>query len=318
MKEKVEFVIDEKDEGIRLDRWFKRHYPALNHALLQKHLRKGDIRLNGKKAETSTRLETGQAVSLPQELIGAEAQVKRAPKRDFPASVAREMHQMVIFRNRHCLVLNKPSELATQGGSGVKDSVDHRLDLLADKDERPKLVHRLDRDTSGCLLLARTANDAWALTRAFAGKEIQKTYWAIVMGVPNPREGVIKLPIAKKRIGGEEKMMVDEEEGKPSVTEMRVLETVGNKLSLVELMPITGRTHQLRVHMAAVGHPILGDGKYGGRDAFLEGVELPRKLHLHSRRIAMEEPFELDVTAPLPKHMIESCRILGLNPGEAE
>ncbi len=318
MKHQVEFTIDEGDDGIRLDRWFKRHHPHITHALLQKHLRKGAVRLNGKKAETSARLEAGHVLSLPTEMVSEAVDVapKERKKQEYPPQIAREMEKSVLFKNKHCLVINKSPDLPVQGGSGVKDSVDHRLDLLAFGGERPKLVHRLDRDTSGCLLLARSTNDAAALAKAFSGKTIQKTYWALVIGVPEVEEAVIKLPIGKIRVGGEEKMVIDEKDGKRSVSEYKVLGKVGNKLSLVQLIPVTGRTHQLRVHMAAIGHPILSDGKYGGRDAFMEGMELPRKLHLHARRLQMEKPFTLDVTAPLPKHMQESFRIFGFEAGE--
>lgn len=314
MTQKKEFPVRADDDGIRLDRWFKRHLEQVPHALLNKHLRKGDVRIDGKKAEISTRVEKGQVITLPIFLLKSSPDAKAKVKvtREFSPEEQKAMRQMILFENRDCFVLNKPAELAVQGGSKVKDSLDDKLYLLAKGGDKPRLVHRLDRDTSGCIVVAKSATAAGALTKAFAGREVEKVYWAIVVGVPNLKEGLIKLPLAKRLVSGEEKMVVDEEEGKKSVTEFRVLDSLSNKLSLIELVPVTGRTHQLRVHMAAVGHSILGDGKYGGRGAFIDGLDLPRQLHLHARRIAMEKPFALDVTAPLPKHMKQSIQSLGL------
>lgn len=314
MIDKKEFPIRADDDGIRLDRWFKRHLEQVPHALLNKHLRKGDVRIDGKKAEINTRVEKGQVITLPIFLLKSVpgSKTKEKVQKAYSPEEQKDMRRMVLFENKDCFVLNKPAELAVQGGSKVKDSLDDKLYLLSKGSDKPRLVHRLDRDTSGCIVVAKSATAAGALTKAFAGREVEKVYWALIVGVPSPREGLVKLPLAKRLIGGEEKMVVDEEEGKKSVTEFRVLDSLSNKLSLVELIPVTGRTHQLRVHMAAVGHPILGDGKYGGRGAFIDGLDLPRQLHLHARRIAMEKPFALDVTAPLPKHMKQSIKSLGL------
>ncbi len=305
---KQEITVAESDSDIRLDRWFKRHRPDISHALLQKLLRKGAIRLDGKKAETSTRVQAGQVISLPQNVEHKPAPTRREIVQNKAAE--RKTLEMVLWRNEEAIILNKPAGLAVQGGSGVRDSVDARLDALAGEGERPKLVHRLDKDTSGVLVLGRTSASAAKLAKAFAGKSAEKYYWALVVGIPEPREGEIDAPLLKVSRGGEEMMEVHEE-GKRAITHYRVIEKIGKGLAWVELMPVSGRTHQLRVHMATFGHPICGDGKYGGNAAF--PTELPElsRLHLHARRIVIP-PMGIDMSAPLPPHMRESWEALGL------
>jgi 23S rRNA pseudouridine955/2504/2580 synthase len=203
--------------------------------------------------------------------------------------------------------------LATQGGTGTSQHVDGLLDAFFDEDKgRPRLVHRLDKDTSGVLLIARSPGAAAKFSKSFSGREARKTYWALVVGVPDIASGRIDLPIGKQPGSGGEKMHVDEENGQSARTRYRVIERAGNAAAFVELQPLTGRTHQLRVHMAAIGHPIVGDGKYGGKAAFLTGT-ISRKLHLHARRLRIAHPAggELDVTAPLCDHFAESMTDLG-------
>jgi len=210
-------------------------------------------------------------------------------------------------------VLNKPTGLATQGGTKTTQHVDGLLDgLQYDNEGRPKLVHRLDKDTSGALLVARTSRAAAFFAKAFSGRTARKVYWALVVDVPSIEDGMIELPIAKQPGTGGEKMHVDEAEGAPARTRYRVIERAGNRAAWVELQPFTGRTHQLRVHMAAIGHPIVGDGKYGGAAAFLTGG-ISRKMHLHARRIKVDHPDggSIDVTAELPTHFAESLKQLG-------
>jgi 23S rRNA pseudouridine955/2504/2580 synthase len=327
----IEKIVGDADDGIRLDRWFKRHYPSIPHALLEKYLRKGLMRLEGKKAKSSNRVEAGQKVTLPADII---ARLDSSPQPNAPRSaevlssdMVRETQRMVIYRDDHVLVINKPAGLAVQGGTGIKDSVDSRLEALKfDAAEKPRLVHRLDRDTSGVLVLARDAKTARKLSQLFAGKrlgerssgvrrepeKIQKIYWALVVGVPKPESGEIDLPLAKSE-GNYERVEMDEE-GKQALTHYRVVEPLGDRLAWVELQPVTGRTHQLRVHMAQIGCPILGDGKYGGKKAFISGLKLPKQLHLHAHRIIIPPIFgsRIDVTAPLPEHMQESWKTLGL------
>ena len=212
-------------------------------------------------------------------------------------------------------MLNKPPGLATQGGTKTTQHVDGLLDALQfDAEGRPKLVHRLDKDTSGALLVARTARAAAFFAKSFSGRTAKKVYWALVVGVPSIEDGIVDLPIAKQPGTGGEKMHVDEKEGQVAKSRYRVIERAGNRAAWVELQPFTGRTHQLRVHMAAIGHPIVGDGKYGGPEAFLTGG-ISRKLHLHSRRIAVDHPDggKIDVEAELPGHFAESLASLGFD-----
>ncbi|MGH6785776.1 MAG: RluA family pseudouridine synthase, partial [Novosphingobium sp.] len=220
---------------------------------------------------------------------------------------------MVITQDRAAIVLNKPPGLATQGGSGTKEHVDGLLDAFAADGPRPRLVHRLDKDTSGVLLIARTPGSAAFFSKRFSGRTARKIYWALIAGVPSVEDGLIELPLAKQPGSGGEKMMVDQtEHGQPAKTRYRVIERAGNTTAWVELQPFTGRTHQLRVHMAAIGHPIVGDGKYGGPEAFLTG-SVSRKMHLHARRLIIDHPdgSPLDVTAELPEHFAASMAQLG-------
>jgi 23S rRNA pseudouridine955/2504/2580 synthase len=222
---------------------------------------------------------------------------------------------MLIHRDASALVLDKPPGLATQGGTKTESHVDGLLDALKfDGPVRPKLVHRLDKDTSGALLVARTPRAAAWFAKAFSNRSARKTYWAIIVGVPDIAQGEIDLPLAKQPGSGGEKMHVHDD-GLPSKTRYRVIERAGNSAAWVELQPLTGRTHQLRVHMAAIGHPIVGDGKYGGKGAFLTGT-ISRKLHLHSRRLRIDHPDggALDISAPVPEHFAASLDALGFDP----
>ena len=230
------------------------------------------------------------------------------------------VRSLVIHQDKAAIVVNKPPGLATQGGTKTKDHLDRLLDGLADEGgPRPKLVHRLDKDTSGALLVARTPRAAAAFAKSFSGRTARKVYWAIVVGVPSIDDGMIELPLAKQPGTGGEKMHVDEEEGLPARTRYRVIERAGNRAAWVELQPLTGRTHQLRVHMLAIGHPILGDGKYGGQDAFLTGA-ISRKLHLHARRLRIDHPDggRIDVSAELPEHFAATVKSLGFDPALAD
>jgi 23S rRNA pseudouridine955/2504/2580 synthase len=227
---------------------------------------------------------------------------------------------MVLTRDRAAIVLNKPPGLATQGGTGTREHVDGLLDAFADTGPRPRLVHRLDKDTSGVLLIARTPGSAAFFSKRFSTRSARKIYWALVAGVPDIEDGLIELSLAKQPGSGGEKMMVDEsEQGLSARTRYRVLDRAGNRAAWVELQPLTGRTHQLRVHMAAIGHPIIGDGKYGGPESFLTG-SISRKMHLHARRLIIDHPdgTPLDVTAPLPAHFAASMEQLGFDEALGE
>lgn len=310
----TEHTISEDDDDIRLDRWFKRHYPGFPHAMLEKQLRKGQVRLDGKKAKTSDRVKAGQVLRCPD--IQVNDLKKQKPKKNAKPEDLEEIRKWVIYRDQNIIVINKPAGLAVQGGSKITKSVDGLLDgLIFDAKERPKLTHRLDRDTSGVLVLARNSKVAAQLAKAFAGKDMEKTYWALVMGAPMPGRGVIDLPLAKaEKMAGFEQVSVDEEMGKRAISEYRVVESLVRKCSFVELKPLTGRMHQLRVHMVAIGCPIVGDSKYGHPDDALQlGIE--DQLHLHARRIVIpaiggQKPVE--VSAPLPGHMQRSFKTLGI------
>lgn len=309
-----EDMIGADDDGIRLDRWFKRHRPDLPHALIARWSRTGLIRLDGARAAPDTRLAAGQMLTQPRDAGGAAPRPARARK---PLTAAeRELAAaMLIHRDAAAIVLNKEPGLATQGGSGTTAHVDGLLDAYADEGQpRPRLVHRLDKDTSGVLLIARSPGAAAKFSRSFAGRSARKTYWAVITGVPSIDAGQIDLPLAKQPGTGGEKMHVDEENGQSARTRYRVIERAGNAAAFVELQPLTGRTHQLRVHMAAIGHPIVGDGKYGGKAAFLTG-SISRKLHLHARRLRIGHPDggTLDVTAELPDHFAQTLAALGFD-----
>ncbi len=296
-----EHKVSADDNGIRLDRWFKRHMPEVPHAMLQKYLRKGQVRVSGKKVEASHRIKTGDAVQIRDSgfATGGRPKQAHAPRqRRDDAKLEAEFNKLVIYEDKDYIIINKPSGLATQGGSGITVSVD---DMIHSISERYKLVHRLDKDTSGVLAIAKKTTAAATFSAMLQRKDVTKIYWALVNGVPDQMKGIIKFSLAKK--GAKmERVEVDEEEGKKARTEYTVLEKLPNKLTWLELSPITGRTHQLRVHCAAIGCPIVGDGKYGGSDAFIPGIS--KKLHLHARRLVVPE-LGIDITAGLPPHMRE-------------
>ncbi|WP_176590759.1 RluA family pseudouridine synthase [Sphingobium sp. EM0848] len=311
-----QFRVGADDDGIRLDRWFQRHLPDIGFNTVSRWARTGQLRVDGARAAPGDRVAEGQAIRVPP--AEPKAAERARPKRVRPELTDDQVafaQSLVIHRDAQAIVINKPPGLATQGGTKTDDHVDGLLDALEfELDQRPKLVHRLDKDTSGALLIARTARSAAFFAKAFSSRTARKVYWAIVMGVPSIEDGMIELPIAKQPGTGGEKMHVDEEEGLPARSRYRVIERAGNRAAWVELQPYTGRTHQLRVHMAAIGHPIVGDGKYGGKEAFLSGT-ISRKMHLHARRIRVDHPDgdRVDVRAELPDHFAASLVSLGFD-----
>ncbi len=309
-------TVAEDEAETRLDRWFRRHFPRLTQGALQRMLRTGQVRVNGKRADAGTRLAPGQEIRVPPLPAGpAPGDGPRRPVAAADEGAARDLAARVIHRDDSLLVLDKPHGLPVQGGPGIARHLDAMLDALRfGAEERPRLVHRLDRDTSGVLVLARSAAAAARLAAAFRGRDVEKTYWALVVGQPEAPEGRIDLALAK--LGGprgERTRAVDEPaEGARAITDFRTLDAVKRRVAWLELRPLTGRTHQLRVHCAeGLGCPVLGDGKYGGASAHMEG--LPNKLHLHARALRLPHPAggTLEVAAPLPPHMRESFAFFG-------
>jgi 23S rRNA pseudouridine955/2504/2580 synthase len=301
------------EDGMRLDRWFKAHYVELPHSRLEKLLRTGQVRVDGARAKASTRLAQGQMVRVPPlPNVAPPPQPKHAPSkadRDFLASIT-------LYEDDDLLVLNKPSGIAVQGGTKTPHHIDRLLEGMGDGPEtRPRLVHRLDRDTSGVLVIAKRRSIAAKLGRAFQTRSVRKIYWAVVEGVPKPPQGKIEAALVKA--AGPEGDRVrkarpgEQDLAQSAVTHYAVVDRAGQAASFVSLKPVTGRQHQLRVHMAIIGHPILGDEKYPGAE-IPEGID--RKLHLHARRISFPHPSGegiVDVTAPLPPHMAKAFAAFG-------
>lgn len=305
---------------MRLDRWFKSHFPQLTHIQLQKLLRSGQVRADGKRVKADFRIATGTQIRVPplqSKLIKAPAKASLVSN----DSEARAfLKSITLFENDDVLVFNKPYGLAVQGGSGLTQHLDGMLRALTDrKGQMPRLVHRLDKDTSGVMLIARNRRTAAAMGELFKRRNTEKVYWALVYGVPRPAKGHISTFLLKeKNEDGDDVMRIarhGEKGAQHAVSEYRVIDQAAHRLSWVELRPVTGRTHQLRVHMAHIGHPILGDPKYFD----IENWQLPggiqNKLHLHARQLIIEEEKagKINVTAPLPPHMQQSWNLLGLN-----
>ncbi len=323
--ERVRFrVVTVDEKALRLDRWFRRHFPELTHARLEKLLRKGEVRVDGQRAKAGLRLEAGQRVRIPP--LGGGS--KPPPRRKSPqvtASDAKALRKRVLYKDEEVIAIDKPAGLAVQGGTKTMRHVDGMLEALRfGKKERPRLVHRLDKDTSGVLVLARSPAAAAWLTAAFRDKTVRKIYWALVRGIPKPDREEIALPLVKRAIGplaeraiGKgERVVADDGEGKAARTLYAVLDKAGRKAAWLALMPLTGRTHQLRVHCAAKGTPILGDGKYGGPAARLEGAGIAKRLHLHAWEIELPHPRKgkIRITAPLPEALRASWAALGFDP----
>ena len=346
------------EAGMRLDRWFKAHYPELSFGHLQKLLRSGQVRVDGGRVKTNARLEAGQAVRVPPLGQGGLAGIlfdtrgdgpephdpsgpsrDRAPRKHAdgtssettrPAvekkrtggkqSDADFLRSLILYEDDEVYVFNKPAGLAVQGGSGLTRHVDGLLEALRDrKGQKPRLVHRLDRDTSGVLVVARTRLAAQKLAEAFRHRTTRKIYWALVMGVPKPKQGRISTWLAKEAGAEGDRMKVARhgtDDASHAVSLYSVVETAGQKLAWLSMRPVTGRTHQLRAHAAHIGHPIIGDPKYFEAEEnwdFPGGIQ--KKLHLHARRIVIPHPKggTIDVTAPLPPHMEQSWNLLGFD-----
>ena len=315
---KVQTVTVTADEAnMRVDRFLEARFPGLSYSHIQRIVRKGELRVDGKRADSKDRLNEGQSVRIPPLHLDA-------PKKSSGLSEAEEktlaaLKEMTLFEDDDVLVLNKPAGLAVQGGSGTTRHVDQMLEVMRDsKGQKPRLVHRLDKETAGCLLIAKTRFAASALTGSFRSRSARKIYWAMVAGVPKPKQGRISTYLAKEEAEDDSYMRIAEHGdagASHAVTYYAVVETAAQKLAWVSLKPVTGRTHQLRAHMEHIGHPIVGDPKYFD----VENWELPgglqKRLHLLARRISIPHPRGgvIDAIAPLPPHMAQSWNLLGMD-----
>ena len=308
------------EDGMRLDRWFKTHYTDLPHSRLEKLLRTGQVRVDGGRAKASTRLAAGQTVRVPPVPDTAPAPLKLGlskAERDFLASIT-------LYEDDDLIVLNKPPGLAVQGGTKTAHHLDRLLDALGDGPEtRPRLVHRLDRDTSGVLVVAKRRAVAAKLGRAFQTRSVRKIYWALVKGVPKPPQGKVEAALVKAAGPQGDRVRKarpgEQDRAQSAVTHYAVVDRAAQAASFVSLKPVTGRQHQLRAHMAILGHPILGDEKYQGDWDLPPGIE--SKLHLHARRISFPHPCGegvVDVTAPLPPHMVRAIAAFGFEARDAD
>lgn len=310
--------IDGDEDGMRLDRWFKSHFPGLAFGKLQKLLRSGQIRVDGGRAKSDTRVQSGQTIRIPP--LGTDEKRPPVSGKAASGSDSEMLAQMLIYESPKVFVFNKPAGLAVQGGSGLSRHVDGMLEAWRNKKgEKPRLVHRLDRETSGVLVVARSRGAAQSLTEAFRKRTTKKTYWALVKGVPAPHEGRISTWLVKDQTPDGDRMRVARH-GEPgadhAVSNYRVIEQAGQNLSWIEMEPYTGRTHQLRVHAMHIGCPILGDPKYFDADhnwEFPGGMQ--KRLHLHARHISVPAPGggKIEVTAPLPPHMVQSWNLIGFD-----
>ncbi len=314
---KVQTVTVTADENnMRIDRFLEHRFPGLSFSHIQRIVRKGELRVNGKRADSKDRLEEGQSVRVPPLKLDAP---KGGGELSEAASKTRDaLREMILFEDDDLMVLNKPAGLAVQGGSGLSQHVDRMLETMRDaKGQRPRLVHRLDRETAGCLLVAKTRFAASALTGAFRHRSARKIYWALVAGVPKPKQGRISTYLAKEESEEDSIMRVaahGDEGAAHAVTYYAVVEASAQKLAWVSLKPVTGRTHQLRAHMAHIDHAIVGDPKYFNKENWEFPGGIQKRLHLLARRIVIPHPRGgfIDVTAPLPPHMLQSWNLLGL------
>lgn len=305
------------EDGMRLDRWFKAHYAQVPHGRLEKLLRTGQVRVDGGRVKANTRLEAGQSVRVPPlpDAPPPSASAKPLSKADRAF-----LKSITLYEDDDLLILNKPSGLAVQGGTKTAQHIDRLLEGMGDSPQtRPRLVHRLDRDTSGVLVVAKKRAVASKLGKAFQSRSVRKIYWALVHGVPKPPQGKVDAALVKAATADGERVRKarpgEQDKAQSAVTHYSVIDRAARQVALMSLKPVTGRQHQLRAHMAILGHPILGDTKYPSEAELPEGIE--RRLHLHARRISFPHPSGegvVDVTAPLPPHMESAFAAFGFSP----
>ena len=333
-------TVKEEEEDQRLDRWLKKKFPNLKQPHIEKICRKGDLRLDGRRVKASTRIETGQVVRIPPINENENIRPKNS-KQVISDSDAKMLMGSVLYKDEHLIVINKPPGLPVQGGTGQLKHLDGMSEVLKfGYPDKPRLVHRLDKDTSGVLLLARSAQAAKYLTAAFRHRETRKIYWAAVAGVPAIKTGTIKYGLVKMKGHGPDGMgekmkclhpdeVAQIDNAKRATTDYTIIDNAGQRVAWLALVPITGRTHQLRAHVAELGHPIVGDGKYGTNSQINEGDgwgsqlggEISRKLHLHSKSLSFVHPFTkkmVNFSAPLPEHMLRTWDFLDWTPKEAD
>jgi len=314
----VQTVTVTPDEaGMRVDRFLEARFPGLSFSHIQRIIRKGELRVDGRRAQPKDRLAAGQAVRIPP--LRLDAPKERPPAREADDKTRAFLKSITLHEDADVLVLDKPMGLAVQGGSGTTRHVDGMLEVLRDAHgQRPRLVHRLDKDTAGCLLVAKTRFAAAALAKTFRSRGARKIYWALVAGVPRPRQGRISTFLAKEEMERDSIMRIarhGEEGASHAVTYYAVVETAARQLAWLSLKPVTGRTHQLRAHAAHIGHPIVGDPKYFAKENWDLPGGMQNRLHLLARRIVVPHPRggTIDITAPLPPHMVQSWNLLGFD-----
>lgn len=304
--------VSEDEDGQRLDRFLQKHLKGVPFGLLQKLMRKGQIRVDSKRVKAATRLENGQKVRIPPMEDRDPQERDKVSDKD-----AALIQSIVLYDDGDIIALNKPAGIATQGGTNIKRHIDGMLEVLKNKEGvKPRLIHRLDKDTSGIMLVARSADMARKMGKIFQGRDIRKIYWALTVPAPEINSGEIRAPILKAGGMGQEKMVVNIEDGQHATTLFDIVERAHKQMAFVAFWPLTGRTHQIRVHAAHMGCPIVGDGKYGGQEAMIDGIDHVRRVHLHAHSVRFKHPRTnklIELSAPLADDLKKSWKSFGFD-----